>query len=568
MAESDQLETPGNGGPLYGENGENGKVGWKGGRSDLSERLVSWKRIARYLDKGERTARRWAAEDGLPVHKVSTRPNSSVFAFTDEIDAWLEQRKRSPRKATRARVILAVLPFSYTDDVSRRLAEGITVEAISALGRVPGVGVIARTSVLEYLDSNKSIALVGRELGAKLIIEGTVRVEGDQARINVQLIDVADQAQTWAQTFERSNSSDMAVQVDVAHQIARQAGGAISGEQVPPPPPVFLSGRAAEHYYSGRFLLNKYSPDALRESVAAFERAIAIEPRFGPAYGGKAEALQLLTNFSFVPPAEVMGEAMIAINKAVALSPTSAEVFASLGYIHSTYTFDWIAAEEAFRQSLLLNPSLAISYQWLAEMLALLGRFDEALEQVSQAKRFDPMSPAVDGSYGHVLWLARRYDELIPSMEDLLRKEPTFPLAHRLLFSAYFEQGLYAEAYAACERAIGRVNDPRQLALLGELCLGANGAPDRIDACLAQLEDEGVNSFVSGFQYALLHMVRGNKRAALDNLERAVDQSVWHVAMTGQCAMFDSLRTERRFDGLLERIGLYDSRYVAPLVQT
>ena len=173
------------------------------------------------------------------------------------------------------------------------------------------------------------------------------------------------------------------------------------------------------------------------------------------------------------------------------------------------------------------------------------------------------MSPAVDGSYGHVLWLARRYDELIPSMENLLRKEPEYPLAHRLLFSGYFEQGLYAEALSVCEKAVSNVDDPRQLALLSELCLGAQGESERLDRSLAMLEEEGANSFVSGFQYAMLHTLRGNKTAALDHLEQACEQSVWHVAMTGQCAMFDSLRKEERFDRMLQRIGLYETRFVA-----
>ena len=536
------------------------------------ERLTSWKRIARYLEKGERTVRRWAAEDGLPVHKVSNRPNSSVYAYPEEIDAWLasgtRQRNSETKKIQRTRPLLAVLPFSHTADVEEGLAHGLLIETISAIGQISGIDVIARTSVMRYAGANHSVAEIGAELGVQFILEGSVETEGDLARIHVHLIAVEDQAQTWNRTFDRELSSKMLMQQNVALEVAQQVRTIVTrqastADDPPVGQPVYLSGPAAEHYYAGRFLLNKYSPSALRESVAAFERAIELEPRFGPAYGGKAEALQLLTNFSFLPPAEVMGDAMVAINQAVAFSPNSAEVFASLGYIHSTYTFDWEAAEEAFRQSLALNPSLATSYQWLAEMLALLGRFDEALERVSMAKRFDPMSPAVDGSYGHVLWLARRYDELIPSMENLLRKAPENPLTYRLLFSGYFEQGLYAEAYAICEKAVAIGDDPRQLALLGELCLGANGEPERIDRCLAMLEEEGANSFVSGFQFALMHTIRGNKVAALENLEKACDQSVWHVAMVGQCAMFDSLRSEPRFDRLLRRIGLYESRFVA-----
>ena len=141
-----------------------------------ADRLVSWKRIARYLDRGERTVRRWAAEDGLPVHRVSDAPNASVFAFAGELDAWLAQRAADSKRPARVRAARNVLAFLPIENLSGNAAldttiDGLMEETISLLGRNPQLGVIARTSVLTYRGTTESIRSIGEALGAEDLLD-------------------------------------------------------------------------------------------------------------------------------------------------------------------------------------------------------------------------------------------------------------------------------------------------------------------------------------------------------------------------------------------------------------
>lgn len=528
-------------------------------------RLVSWKRIARYLDRGERTVRRWAAEDGLPVHRISDRRNSSVFALTSEIDAWLQKRPSRPaRKSSPARTVLALLPVENLGNPEsfEAVVDGLTEETISALGQISELGVIARTSIMMYKRASQSITEIGEALNSQYIIEGSMRTEQNIARVTMQLITVADQTHLWAENYEHSLDSPMTLQRELAQRIASDVGLALTGKR-----PTLgslapaINGPGAEEYFQGRFFLNQLTAESLRKSVAAFDRAIALEPEFGPAYGGKAEALQLLTNFSQTSPTEVMPEAILAINSAVAFAPSSAEVFASLGYIQTTYSREWVAGERAFQQSLALNPSLAIAHQWYAEALANLGRFDEAIKHGHEAHRLDPLSVSVECSIGHVLWLSRRYDELLAAMDRVLSKESNYPLAHILKFSAHFEQGHYAAAFDTCQTAIEATGEPMPFAMLSMLARGTNGEPDHIVECLNMLEQQAKQTFVSRFFFAMLTIPLGESETTIEHLKNACDEGVWHVNMLGQCAMFDGLRRSEHFDAILRKIGLFESRY-------
>jgi tetratricopeptide (TPR) repeat protein len=389
-----------------------------------------------------------------------------------------------------------------------------------------------------------------------------MRTEHNIARVTMQLITVEDQTHLWAENYEHSLDSPMALQRELAQRVASDVGLVLTGKLpaldslVPA-----VNGPGAEEYFQGRFFLNQLSAESLRKSVAAFDRAIALEPEFGPAYGGKAEALQLLTNFSLTSPADVMPEAIRAINSAVAFAPNSAEVFASLGHIHTNYSREWVAGERAFQRSLELNPSLAIAHQWYAEALANLGRFDEAMKHGQEAHRLDPLSVAVECSIGHVLWLARRYDELLAAMDRVMSKDSNYPLAYILKFCAHFEQGHYAAAFDTCQTAIEATGEPMPFAMLSVLARGANGEPDQTVECLNNLEQQAKQTFVSRFFFAMLTIPQGDSETTIEHLEKACDEGVWHVTMLGQCAMFDELRRSERFDAILRKIGLYESRY-------
>lgn len=178
-----------------------------------SDRLESWKEIAAYLRRGVRTAVRWEKEEGLPVHRHVHHKLGSIYALKSELDAWRAARANVGGATTPAppitrrkpdRVVIAVLPFENLSGAPTQmyLADGLTEEMISELGRFSPatLGVIARTTVMQYRESNKprSIKRIAEELNVDYVLEGSVRSEKDHVRVTVQLIDGRDQTHLWA----------------------------------------------------------------------------------------------------------------------------------------------------------------------------------------------------------------------------------------------------------------------------------------------------------------------------------------------------------------------------------
>ncbi|MEO6527922.1 MAG: tetratricopeptide repeat protein [Gemmatimonadaceae bacterium] len=196
-----------------------------------ADRLESWKQIAGYLKRGVRTARRWEREEGLPVHRHLHRVLGSVYAFRSEIDDWLRtQRAPGPlRRVTTSNVSdapaqspsIAVLSFVNlsADPDNEYFADGLTDEITADLFAVRSLRVISRTSSATFKGSAKDAKVIARELGARYLLEGSVRRVGDQLRITARLIDAEADAHVWAEKFDGDMRDIFAIQERIARVI-------------------------------------------------------------------------------------------------------------------------------------------------------------------------------------------------------------------------------------------------------------------------------------------------------------------------------------------------------------
>ena len=164
------------------------------------QRLDSWKAIANYLNRSVRTVRRWEVAEGLPVHRHMHKSQGSIYAFREELDAWLEQRRQPvetevpaapPAKASNERESLAVLPFSFTgpNPSDAYVADGFTDEIIADLSRLRTLRVISRTSSMALKGRTEDAVTLGKSLGVGYLLEGAVRADGTRLRVSVSLID-------------------------------------------------------------------------------------------------------------------------------------------------------------------------------------------------------------------------------------------------------------------------------------------------------------------------------------------------------------------------------------------
>ena len=182
-----------------------------------SDRLDSWKEIAAYLRRGVRTVRRWEHEEGLPVHRHVHRVLGSVYAFKSEIDGWQRaQREQRDRPVLREAIesatgnaasrmpSIAVLPFANlsADPENAYFADGLTDEITADLCALRSLRVISRTSSGTFKGSTKDAKTIARELGARYLLEGSVRRVNDRLRVTAQLIDAHADAHLWAEKFD------------------------------------------------------------------------------------------------------------------------------------------------------------------------------------------------------------------------------------------------------------------------------------------------------------------------------------------------------------------------------
>ncbi len=329
----------------------------------------------------------------LPIATIAA---IAVFVIAGVLASILHLFKAAPPPA---RVILAVLPFQDLggDPAQEYLSDGLTDEMITQLARLqPGrLGVIARTSAMQYKNTKKKIDEIGRELGVGYVLEGTMRREGSRFRITAQLIEVDTQAHLWAATYDRELSSILAMQAEVARAVAAQIRltltGSGSGEL---PYASSVNPDAYLEYLMGRHRWNKLTPEDLEAAAGHFQRAVEIDPRFARAWLGLSDSYRHLGSWWGDWPAQMAFPlAMKAISRALELDPTIGEAHGSLGWMYFVYDWDWGKAEAELKRGVELSPFAKDALSPYANFLRRMKRLEEARVHILRCLEVDPLSP-------------------------------------------------------------------------------------------------------------------------------------------------------------------------------
>lgn len=532
----------------------------------LERRLESWKEIAGYLKRGVRTARRWEKDEGLPVHRQAHKSQGTVYAHASELDAWRESRRmdrvhasgvpRGARAASR-RTMIAVLPFTDLGGTEEYLADGLMEEMIAHLGRLsPGsLGVIARTTMTSYRGDGRSVRQIAAELKVDYVVEGSVRRERHRVRVTAHLVDVSDQAYLWSNTYDETLRSILVLQRRLAADIA-------AGIRLTLTPRLDERRQSADRVVSvaykahleGRSLLNRFTPAAVRSSIPAFQRAIAADPAYAPAYASLAEAHQQLSVWTEAPPSIALPPALEAVRHALRLDPDLPDAHASLGLINATYLWNWDAAERSFRRALELNPGCSPAGQWYGEFLATTGRFDDAAAVIDAALVHDPMSPAILSTRAFVLWMARRFDEAVDQAEAVLDTDPAYPMALIRLGAAHAGKGDWTRAIRAFRRAASAAPDlPASYGLLG-YAHGRAGNRAQALAALQKLTRLRESRYVPAFPFGMVHLGLGEMDRAIRCIEEEYQSRGWFLLLLNKAPQLDPLRGLPRFDAVVRRM--------------
>jgi TolB-like protein/Tfp pilus assembly protein PilF len=436
-------------------------------------------------------------------------------------------------------------------------ADGMTEELISALSRVEGLRVIARTSAMRYKGREKSVAEIGRELGVRSILEGSVRKSGDRLRITVLLVDAASEEPLWSEDYDRRLEDVFAIQREIARNIVESLKLQIAarGERRLDPPETARVD-AYTLYLKGRRDWNLRTSRSLQDAVTLFDQALGEDPKFVLAWAGLADAYAALAMLEFAPPTEAFPKARAAAEKALALDDRSAEAHASLGLVRFQYERDWVGAERELRRAVELNPNYPAAHQFLADLLKALGRFEESTSEMRSALELDPFSMAINTGLGHVLYLSRRFDDSIAQYRKALEIDPTFMLAHLWFGRPYLQEGRFDEAIAEVRQAV-RLSGGSTMALaMLAHSLASAGRAGEAREILEQLLERARTHYLPSYWIALIYTGMGDDPQALHWLERAYEERSAWVVWIGVEPRFDRLRATPGFVSLLERMRL------------
>lgn len=461
----------------------------------------------------------------------------------------------APAPAPAARISdksIAVIPFvdlSGTRDQDY-FSDGVTEELTNALTRLPDVRVAARTSAAAYRGKTVAVTEIGRELKVAKLLEGSVRKIGTRIRVSVRLSNTADGFQLWSATFEREAKDALTVQVELARTIAQQLqpflgdGSRGNVERLATDNP-----DAYNLYQRGRQILNRGSSDT-SEAQRLFEGAIAADEYYSAAYAGVADCHILRVFHGRVAPGEAMPLALAAAERARELDPQSADAYAAIGFVRLFYDWDTRAAEEMLQRALERNPNHLGALCWRA--VARLNRADPdaAKSMTTHAIESAPESPMAHLVRGWALLLAGDFARARPELEKSLALDPTAALTHALLGQEAEVAGDNAAALVRYEAGLAKVTNNTLLLAHFIRAKGLLGRGEEARAALRDLTERGRRGYVRAYLLAVAHSGLGETELALDALERAVAEHDPAIATLRLNAMFDSLRSQPRFQKL------------------
>ena len=453
---------------------------------------------------------------------------------------------------------LAVLPLANLsgDPAQEYFADGMTDALIAHLGKISGLRVISRISVMRYKGTTKPPQEIGRELNVDALVTGSVLRSDQRVRITPQLIHAATDRVLWSENYERDLRNVLALQNDVAWAIAAEIRIKLTPqEQARFGVTRSVDPRAYDAYLRGRYLWYKGPPQGLK-SIEYFEQALAIDPNYAAAYAGVADYYIVLPFSSILSPNDASVKAKAATMKALAIDGALAEAHNSLAQIKQLHDWDWAGAESEYKRAIELNPNLVFAHISYAYCLGLIGRLDQAIAEIKRAQELDPLSLAINLALGDILQMERQYDQAVQQFRKTLDLDPSFWEAHLSLGIAYEEKGMFEEAIEEIQKTVeisGGI--PQSVSSLAH-AFAVSGKRNKALKILDDLKEQSRRRYISAYDVAIIYAGLGDRKQVADWLEKAYQERSIGLASIKVDPRFDPLRSDPRLQDLLRRIGL------------
>ena len=389
--------------------------------------------------------------DPVRVYQVVLNGDAPVFLQKKE------QAESSTALPLPDKPSIAVLPFTnMSDDPAQEyFSDGMTDDIITDLSKISGLFVIARNSTFTYKGQAVKVAEVGRELGVRHVLEGSVRKAGNQVRINAQLIDATTGGHVWADRYDRELKDIFVLQDEITREIVTALEVKLTKRENQSVFRRTTNNLAAYDFFlRGITYFYRYTPEANAQARQMFARAIELDAAFAEAYAWLGFTHWIEWVIQWTQDAQAIERALELAHKALALEDSFALPHLLLGSVYSMQK-QHEQALAASKKAIECEPNFATAYGVRTEVLNLAGRYEEALEMIEQAHRLDP-HPSLYNVYtlGWTYLMMRRYEKAIPPLKQAVTLNPDYMFPHLLLAIGYGELDRPAEAQAAAAEVL------------------------------------------------------------------------------------------------------------------
>ncbi|MFN2501419.1 MAG: protein kinase [Pyrinomonadaceae bacterium] len=416
----------------------------------------TWKdKLSRYFKKA--VVRRWR-----PAYTLLALLIIATVSFISAL--WLSGRNTvvTPKFDT-----IAVLPFKYEGEGDPYIGPGIAEALIGRLGRTRQFDVRPLRAVMTYASGEaRDLKLIGETLQVDAVLDGTIQKTGDDLDIAVTFYDSRSDTVLWNYQLKESQQNVAGLQDSLYREISRRL--AISQDSVRTTRT--RNAAAYEAFLKGRFQWNKRTTEGYESAISLFQQAISLDAEFVEAYAGSADAYALLACVmeQIDKRPERMALARQFAEKAIALDPTLAQPYATLGFMGWHYEWNWTASDEAFKRAIELDPSYATAHHWYSFLLVRMNRMDEAVAEIRRAQALDPLSQIIATDVGEILYWAGRYSEALDAAQRATEMSGEGG-EQWYVPSVYRHMGDHDRALAAVQRSVDRSKrSPAELEILAE----------------------------------------------------------------------------------------------------
>ncbi len=457
--------------------------------------------------------------------------------------AWQRSNVRSQKNSFEIRQ-LAVLPFESVNANDADFQIGLTDVLITNLSKIKQLKVLPLASVRRFAGQNFEALEAGRELGADAILSGTYRFDGENVRVTIKLLRVAGGETLWLETFEAPRKSGLELENGIALRTAGLFSLKIAEiEDEKSLVNQKLNAEAVQNYLSARKIWRSGELFRRQEMIGLFEKTVQAEPNWALAYASYAEAL-LTSDTLFVE----WDKAEIVAKKAIELDAARAAPHTVLGEIYAWRDGNWEQAEAEFKQAAALNPNHALTFLKYSQLLRIQRRFAEAETELDKAAEIEPFSPLFYCSYCELYAFDNKFEKAIAACNYANQIEPDYWRIRKLLYWIYLERKMYPELG---EIILGKLPPDEQSALTKDL---ANN--DLRPYFERQIAETAKRKNPNPITKAMLYLQVGDNEKALDSLETALTQREIGLPAVNADSMFDPIRNEKRFVGIMRKIGL------------